>query len=498
MLRMVTPRSPLARIAAAARELTQRSAEHPGRYLQWLPGQHAFLTDPSRYKMARWGNQWGGKSAVGLYEVVCRCLGAHPFLDVRPPPIEAWIICASWSQSVAIQKKLWEALDPRDLVPETEFSELRGFRGKNPAVEFRNGSIIRIKTTNQGGLNLASATIHCALFDEPPSNSRIYTEVTKRLLKTNGYCLMTLTPINAPCGWIETMVEEERMADHHYRFVAENLIPVGQSQPLRLPDGTPCDGDWIARVRQETLSHEAPIVLDGEWETRVEGSVFGAFKVHGDGSHIIERTPGGIDFDLRLGIDHGSGINFSAVAVLVGVERAKPHPRVWVLDEYVSDGETTEDQDALGIAAMLQRSGLKWKDLSKVYGDRPWATKSAAKLNKKSNEKLAKALLRLPPKDLGALGLKPGKPLPVKFQTVKRGAGHGAGSVYIGCDYLHKAMVRDGFRIHRRCERGIDSLAKWDGPTGSEWKHWIDGLRYALDDLAFVRRVPVGVSIYNG
>ena len=189
----------------SVRELRRRVQRGPARYVRWLPGQLSFLTDPSRFKMARWGNQWGGKTTAGLFEVDCRCKGVHPFFPVPPPPIEAWIICASWSQSLAIQKKFWQAVDPRDLDPATSFDELKGFKGKNPAVKYRNGSIVRFKTTMQGGLNLSSATIHVALFDEPPKTQRIYGEITKRLMKTNGTCLLTLTPVNAPCDWLEKL-----------------------------------------------------------------------------------------------------------------------------------------------------------------------------------------------------------------------------------------------------------------------------------------------------
>lgn len=484
----------LMRMAKAGRALAASVRSTPGKHLRWLPGQWAFLHDPSRYKMARWGNQWGGKTACGLFEVDARCRGDHPFLDVPPPPIEAWIICASWSQSLAIQKKLWEVLDMRDLDPDTVFDELKGFRGKNPAVKYRNGSIIRIKTTNQGGLNLASATIHLAMFDEPPSSPRIYGEITKRLMKTNGHCLLTMTPINAPCEWIKKLVDDEKISDHHHPFTVENLTPVGYDEVLRLPDGTPCDQDWIDLIRGETLDHEAPIVLDGHWETRVEGKRFKSFRTLGKLSHIVTDIPD-IDFHLRIGTDHGSGLEFSAVTVLVGIERGDPYDTVWVIDEYTSAGETTEDQDAEGIADMLIRHGLTWGSLGSVYGDRPWARKGAAKVNMKSNERLARAICRLPRETLAAIGINPKRGLPVKFQTVKRGKGHGAGSVYIGEDYLHKAMVRNCFRIHERCERGIECFSKYDGKTASEYKHWIDGLRYALDDLIFETRQPSNVRL---
>jgi hypothetical protein len=166
-----------------------------------LPGQHGILTSPTRFRLFRGPNQAIGKTTAGAVDLTCSATGVHPWCDevVTPFPIEGWVICASWSQSVAIQKKIWELL-PKDLLhPSVRFTETWGFApSKSPIIRIRHvpsggWSTIRIKTTQQGGLNLAGATIQYAWFDEPPKSQRVFTEVQKRVMKAGrfGRVLMT-------------------------------------------------------------------------------------------------------------------------------------------------------------------------------------------------------------------------------------------------------------------------------------------------------------------
>lgn len=458
--------------------------ESPLQHIYWLPPQQRWLEAPDKVKLYRAGNQALGKTTAGLGEVIYRCLGEHPFLEVPKRAIEAWIICATWQQSLAIQEKLWDLL-PKDLIsPDAKFDKKNGFHANNPLVEFRNGSIIRFKTTKQGGLNLSSATIDVALFDEPPTSPRIFGEILKRIMKAgDGRVLMTLTPVNAPTEWLRRLTVEDPdtgvlplVADYHARLEPANLIPVGQSEPLRLKDGTPCDAAFVDDVLRFTLPHEVPVVCHGEWEMRTEGNIFAAFNE----ALIIDELPD-LEYELRFGTDHGHGGNFEEYALWVGVSYIGKHPAVYVGAEYVTQGQTTTDQDAEAILEMLHHSGITWKSLARAYGDRVYAGRAGKRLGKKSNKKLMKALADL-------MSLPGHKALKPQIRTVKRGEGHGAGSVQHGIEFLHEAMVRgEHFHVHRSCERLIKSLLKWDG-RDNEWKHAIDTLRYSLDDLIFDKR----------
>lgn len=475
----------LRRAAQAARRRREMAETRPLEGFAWLPPQSAFLSCPDRVKLLRAGNQVYGKTTVGLAETIGRATGDHPYLDVPTRPIEAWVVCASWSQSLAIQEKLWE-LAPKDLVhPASKFDPVRGFGGHHPALRFKNGSIVRIKTTQQGALNLASATIDFALFDEPPFRQRVFAEVQKRVLKTRGTIAMTMTPVNAPVAWIRDEVAEGKITDLHFRLEPELLIPEGHDRPLRLVDGTVCDEAWIAEVEGEGLAHEVPVVVHGEWEMRATGRVFTAFRNGGPTSHVTTDLPSG-EIEFVLGIDHGTRIA-KEVAILCAVDTSGLFPQVWVLDEYVAEGETHEDDDAAAILAMLKRNGADWRKLKWAHGDRPVDSHVGRKGNLDIEDALVRRLRQRNPK------LRSRKQLVPRIRSAKRGKGGGAGSKRIGCTYLHRLMVRpEHFHVHPCCERLIASLEKWDWSDSSEWKDAIDALRYGLTPYIRGQRGPVG------
>lgn len=450
---------------------------YPIPWIDWNVAQWQWLSDPHPRKLLRAGNQSIGKTWAGLAEVHWRCTGTHPCYRTHEPPIEAWIICTSWAQSVAVQSKFYYLCDKDALDPSTEFDPGRGFRGQHPIVRYKNGSIVRFKTAQQGGLNLASATIHYVHIDEP-TTARIYTELSKRVARTNGAIGITLTPINGPVEWLRELVEAEGdiIHDHHFRLEERHLIGHDTGEPMRLDDGTPMDDDWIAAMVRETPSTEVPVVIHGEWEQRVEGRYFDAFDpaAHVDGFAL----PSGV-VKIALGIDHGDGTNHSQCAVLMAVDEDGEHPKVWILDEYVSDGHSTPDMDADGILAMLRRNGMGWESVDYAMGDRVHYGRKGG-LSKKSNADLHKWIARR---------LKvPGSKCRPMIRTAKRGQGRGRGAVSEGCRFLHHAMVRPGhFYVSPRCTRWIESAEKWDY-RDNEWKHIFDATRYGLDRWIFARR----------
>ncbi len=492
-----------------ARRLKAAVDRRPLDQIRWLPSQFLWLSSTHPVKLYRAGNQHLGKTTAGLGEVIYRCLGHHPFIHVPKRPIEAWIICASWKQSLAIQKKLWDLL-PKDLIePATRFHPVNGFHANEPTVMFLNGSIIRFRTTNQGVLDLSSATIDVALFDEPPRSPRVFGEILKRVSKAgDGVVLLTLTPVNAPTDWLKALTVPSNeapnrppmVADFHARLTAENMIPVGSSTPIRLKDGTPCGQAWVDDEILNTLPHEVPVICHGEWDMRLEGPLFKAYRDSGPASHVSAELPEDVMLELRFSTDHGSGSSFDEVALLVAVDHSAGgmHPHVYVIDEYVSDEESTSEEDAAGFLAMLLRNGIEWWELDKAYGDRLYQSITDRRTTKKTNQRIMAAITailaeRVGEEDPGWETLKP------QIDTVKRGSGRGRGSVHEGCRYLHELMVRNRLSVSSRCTRLRQSLQRWEG-RDDEWKHMIDTLRYCLDDLVFAesrRREGGRVYLYG-
>lgn len=463
------------RALRASREIRRRRERRLIDYVRWLPLQREFLGDPAKRKQMRAGNQTLGKSWAGFAEGIYHSLGRHPFYEVPPPPSEGLVVFPSWSSYVKDSGKLWDLVPKDEVHPDTTWTPGLGFGGRYPHIRWRNGSMTWIATGSQDVLALAGPTYDWIHLNEPPKNGRVFTELTKRTVRGNpGRVWLTYTPVNAPVDYLRTLCEDGKIVDHWMPLSVEAMIPVGSDRPVRLPNGQICDSVWVQEQIDGTLPHEVPVVVHGEWEFRIDGNVFRAFRKEGQGAHVTEELPVG-DVELQIGLDHGSGANFSAAAVLVAVKPHPRHPKVWVLDEYVSSGETTEEQDAQAILAMLERWNKSWRDLKRAYGDRPW---QRGTLQRKSNDQLSRALEHEMTQRAGTLH--------PEIRTVKRGKGRGGWkSVHMGCAFLHRAMVRDGhFHVHPRCEQVIASFGRWDG-RDDDWKHILDALRYSLDSQIF-------------
>ncbi len=80
----------------------------------------------------------------------------------------------------------FHALVPKhELHPDVEYVPGKGYRGTGaPVVRFKNGSIIRFKTTNQGTLGLASGTVDFIWIDEPPP-PELFGEIRRRITRTH-------------------------------------------------------------------------------------------------------------------------------------------------------------------------------------------------------------------------------------------------------------------------------------------------------------------------
>lgn len=475
---------------ASLKQLSKEAEARPLDFIQWTPPQWAFLIDTSRYKCLRLSEQLGGKTTAGLAACIDYALGTEKFVPrAHKGPVTIWIVCHSDRQSVSIQSKLNKLL-PWDLVDDsTEFiNEAKGFRGRNTAIVFKNGSVILFKTTKSGVEALKSGTVHMILMDEP-STEECYQQCKSRLRRTNGFLLCTLTPIHADCSYLKEDVDRGLVSDHCYPLTVENCTPIGSSTPLALEDGTPISEAYIQQLRAETPAHLAATSLDGEWEARGTDRYFDVFVMDPSvpGSHVTPLVPAGVELALHLGVDHGDRPG-KQMALLVGIEHVTTtHVKVWVLDEYTDPtGEALPEDDARGILDMLGRHRWEWSDLDFAMGDRVHLPGSG---RQKSNRDLMVQIGR-------AMGMPNPNALRPIIRTAKRGEGRGRGSVSIGARWIYHAMVRGSFHVHPRCKRLIAALNEWTGPgPDSEAKDPVDALRYALDPIIYQGRKAVDVRI---
>ena len=470
-------RARLLRLRDRLRLVQARADDSLLNYIQWLPGQWRYLTCPDTRKLYRAGNQALGKTTAGLASIHWTASGTH-ILPRHKPPTESWVVCNSWSQSLAIQSKYWEMV-PRAAIDldVTEFDPRVGFRGRHPTVVYKNGSLVRFRTGGQKAQAMAGATLRGEVLVDEPTSARLYEELSKRCLKTGSTLGICLTPVNGPTDWLREACEEGTITDIHAPLTPEALIPIGADRPMRLDDlhRTPMDAAWIEQLRRNTLSIEEPVTIDGEWETRSTGQLFVAWN---PGEMVSERGPRG-SAEVCMGIDYGAALRaFAQIGVLVAVQRyeekGRMYERVYVLDERCADGSSATSANAGQLLSMLRTQGMKWAALDHVHGDTPVKSKWVTKSNITTMKHIAR--------QIGT----PYNQLAPRIKRAKSGRGNEAGSVSMGCRFLHQAMVRGDFFVHPRCSRLIEALGKWDY-TNSEWKDIVDALRYALKPYIFSR-----------
>jgi len=460
-------------------------ARDPLRHVRWTPPQMAFLESQHRIRLLRTGNQFG-KTWAGAADAIWRCLGSHPYQEVRPPPVEVWVVCKSWSQSIAVQSKIWH-LVPKDAVTDdTAFSPKNGFKGVQRAVVFRNGSILRVKTVGQDTLDLASATIHYIWIDEPLGDAETFSELQMRLRRTAGSIGITMTPATTgDLVWLRELVEARKAADLHYRMEPANFVPVGSTRPLPDEAGNPMDAAWIADQIDTTLSWARPVRCHGEWEYGRINAVFENFHAT---THVVPDLPSSDvrpkgEIKLSIGVDYGEE-RLRTAATLVGVDESDPYYlRVYVLAEYAPDSATTIEMDAAGILEMVSSCGLRWSDVDHCYGDKRLQD-HRGRITRKSNGMLNRAIEK-------ALGKRYG--IDPAFRGAKKGIGRGAGSVWAGVRWMNDRMITPGcYFVDARCKRTIECTQKWQGGPREEWKDQLDSERYALRPWIFpTRRSPI-------
>ena len=412
------------------------------------------------------GNQCG-KTSAACALLIYHCLGRSPHYEVDPPPIEAWIITHSIEQSRTIQAKLWEMLPKEELDPRVEFVRGRGFKGVTPLVVFRNQSIIRVKTANQG-LGLASASCALVVIDEPV-NSEVWNECLARTLRGGragraGMMAMTMTPVGGvDVSYVQAMVEENRISCHRAPLTVRMTTPMGLDPLLSQAQIDDITSAYLPIDREARIS--------GSFNVTPQGVIFDKFD---PATMIINRPcpPGA--YKYAIGIDHGTQPG-SQCAVLAAIKMEDPqNPEVYILDEYSSGGSATPEDHARGILELCTRNHIRpelcrWTGDGDHYGSR--GNKAVAHM---SNLVLMRAMERIQ-----GLGHR-------QLQFTIRKAIKRRHSIYFSASVIYAIMSRNRFFVGARCQKLIQSIQTWTMKRESSARsrdpagHMIDSLRYCL------------------
>lgn len=416
--------------------------------LQYRPGpaHERFLRDPARFRVLRAPNQTG-KTIVGCAELLWAALDRHPHRAPLGRPVRAAVLCHSFEQSKVVQRKLHELTPAGVLSSRTHYDEVLGYRHRR--VDFRNGSTVKIQTTEQASIAVASDTLDLVWMDEPPP-PHIFAEAVSRLVQTGGRLYMTFTPVGRPLRWLRDIIEADGSAfsETHYGLSVESCPWMSQEQ--------------VDEAIRTCLPTERPQRIYGEWDGVTVDRLLDGF----DDDNLRDSVPHDGAVDVWLVADHGERPG-AEVWLLVFAWRGRDgKPYAHVVDEYASQGRTTEEQDAEHVRRMLERHGLSLFDVDRCRGDVNTAGKSHARMTVNGAFEVA-------------FGAQVGGRCPFRVEKPRKGPG----SVMRGARVVNVALLENRLTIDPRCTRLLESVRHWTGDDG-DLKHAFDALSYfAYDTL---------------
>lgn len=472
---MVATREALLGLLKATQGLAQHVERHPLDYARFSRPQMEYLTRRSRRKMFRVGNR-GEKTFCALADVAWRARKAHPYRpdwNSRVGPQHQWIVGVSWAQLIPLMRMFRSFLGRDELRRAPNWTFAKGWGKDSPCLEWPDGSTVTWKTMGQDRAHAGAGLDH-ALIDEP-CDDETYREIERRTVRNAGDLSLSLTPINppAPLDWLRDMAAEKLVDDLHYPMTEDLFRFADTGELMTLPDGTIMDAAWIEEQAKAVPLRWREIALHGGWDEVVTDGEF--TEVFSPAKHVHDFTLDGKEV-ICLGIDHGTKA-YTETAVLVAVDERTEYPSVYVIDCYEARENSTPEQDAREILALLRRHGGDWRApwLRRVVGDIPHFG-GRGKHSRKSNQELAYELAK-------ELQLARHEALNPPIWQARSGRGSNPrGSIMRRISWLHRALLRDGqVTIHPRCKSLVEAFEKFRGGSDDPHGHLIDALCYALD-----------------
>jgi len=238
-------------------ELQYRRKINPLQFFQNLPQQLKFALDMARVKALFGGNR-SGKTEKGAEYVISKCLAK--------PNQRWWASAETFPDSVNIQqRKIWS------LIPKTEikygfYNEITGF--PNRKILFKNGSIVILKSYDQGVESYASDDVDGIWFDEEPP-MEIYKESRMRLLDRNGEIIFTMTSTKGITDLISDIFEDYDIISSEYApYVNETLPRVAEKNGIRFYFLWTTENPYID---QKTVLEEIHLQTTQEKKSRMYG-----------------------------------------------------------------------------------------------------------------------------------------------------------------------------------------------------------------------------------
>ena len=328
----------------------------------------------------------------------------------------------------AMGLKMAEMITPSALVTGCNYNQTRGW--SHNLIRLKNGASMQIMNNTQDPQSFEGDALDGLWFDEPPKQQNWLPNVS-RLVDRSGFLWVSATMVGRPIKWFRQIAEAEGSPwrQHVVNFSKETCPWYTDAQIA----------SWLAEAKAAPWEYEQRI--NAAWEGVATGRRYTGYT---DASIIPGLPPG--RWELGVGIDHGEG-GGNQVAVLVAWDPVGK--KMILIDEYISEGPTTIEQDARGIRLMLERWGWGPGNVTDWRGD----TNSAGK---------------------GRVGFTVndllGRALGVRINTPDKR------SVETGEFLVNLALLQGRLQVLKGLVAVDETMRYYDGTE--EYKHTSDAIRY--------------------
>ena len=362
---------------------------------------------------------------------------------LETPGLRCRAVAVNYKQATkVIGRYLYDFLPASAVEDDCHYTETRGW--SHGLLRLKNGSTCQMMSSDQQPIAHAGDSLDIVWLDEVPP-AEILDENIARVMDVEGVIWLTATPIGRPVGWLKELIEAEGSIWKQYvvEFSHENCPWYSAQQ---------C-ANWIAEASASVWTYQQRIL--GAWEGTTVDRVFTGF----DEASVLDSLPD-MEFTVGLGLDHGELSGHEGCVLL-----AWNDTMVVAVDEYVSEGRTSVEEDSKGILDMLKRHDLGLEHIHEVIGDVNSAGKGATRKGAgfTVNELFEQELYKL-------TGLR------VNITTPSKGPG----SVDAGEWVINHALMQRRLYTTEQTPQLNHCLRHYNGKKD---KHLIDALRYIGRDV---------------
>lgn len=319
------------------------------------------------------GGNRSGKSVGGVVEDIWWASGTHPFINTPTPPLAGRVIAVDFINGVEkIIFPIFKKWCPEEFLIGGTWE--KSYSKRERTLHFKNGSFIEFMSYDQDLDKFAGTSRDFTHYDEEPPED-VYLECQMRLLDSNGWSWLTMTPVEG-MTWVHERLYGPAKEAQDLKQQGKKPGRVGIN---RRPSGIEIQGDTIISSADvgliEVTSYENPYlpagrvdkIRQGMSEDDIKARIMGEFtnatglvyKEFDPMVHVIRSDRFQLNkmWPVAVSLDHGLN-NPTAVlwhAIL-------PGGQIITFDELYTNGKTIKE-----IAPLIHARNMAWNVMPSYY-----------------------------------------------------------------------------------------------------------------------------------